>query len=381
MASWQGSLIFMKIAQITCVYPPYKGGIATSARDFARVLSSGVQEFKTFTIDYGKMVDDEKVSYLKAIPRIGKGGFLPQLFFCLNSFDRVVLHYPFFGAAEIVWFLKKFFWKNKKKLFIHYHMDVELPSLFLRALSFPASLIFNSLFKCADVITCASLDYVKNGKLKAVYEKYPTKFIEIPFGVDTEKFKPKENLGSGEEFFNILFVGGLDRAHYFKGVDILLAAIAKIAETHSRIKVSIVGSGDMKSFYESRARSLGILDRVVFCGYVSDDDLPGKYKEADCLVLPSINKSEAFGIVVIEALSSGLPVIASDLPGVRGVFDDGKEGFLVRPGDVDDLADKIKEVIVNKEVREKMATAARVLAEKKYSRLKIDEELLSIFSN
>ncbi len=369
----------MKIAQITCVYPPYKGGIATSAVDFARTLSSDGHSVETFTIDYGGEKKKGDAVYLKALPGLGKGGFLSQLFFRLKDFDRVILHYPFFGTAEIVWFLKKFFWKDEKKLFVHYHMDVELPGVFLRILSLPSTLIFNSLFESADVITCASLDYVRNGKLRRLCEKHPEKFFEIPFGVDTKRFSPAIFNGDDKRTFNVLFVGGLDKAHYFKGISVLLGAFAKVYNSHKDgLRMTIVGSGDLEYVYKGKAKELGIGDAVDFLGRVSDDDLPDRYKDADCLVLPSINKGEAFGIVLVEAMSCGLPVIASNLPGVRGVFEDGKQGFLVSPGDEDSLAEKIEYLFNNSERRKNMGGEARVLVESIYDKGKIDKRFLDV---
>jgi glycosyltransferase involved in cell wall biosynthesis len=372
----------LKFAQITCVYPPYKGGIANSALRYASLLRSAGHKVETFTISRQDFKDQQNdIVCLKALPGLGNGGFLPQLFFCLKGFDRVILHYPFFGASEIVWLLKRFFWKNKKKLFIHYHMDAELPNFFLKILSLPSVLIFNSLFKSADKIICASLDYAEGGKLKSIYKKTPDKFIEIPFGVDIDKFKPKRrdllsDHKKNNREFTVLFVGGLDKAHYFKGVNVLLEAVAKI----ENCRLNVVGSGDLREEYEERSRGLGIAERVDFLGNISDEDLPKKYQEADCLVLPSLNKSEAFGIVLVEALASGLPVIASDLPGVREVFENGRQGLFSAPGDSDSLAEKIKYLSENIFIREKMMLEARKLAEEKYNQKVIERKLFGVLA-
>jgi len=381
--------LIMKIAQIVCVYPPYKGGIGTSAQALVHVLSLAGLEVKTFTVDYGGKFSppfkgessfenrQDEVIRLKAFPKLGKGGFLPQLFWRLENFDLIYFHYPFFGVAEIIWFLKKFIWKKKKKLVIHYHMDTVLPSFILKVLSMPSALIFNSLFKEADLIVSASLDYVKNSRLKNVYKKYQEKFVEIPFGVDTEKFVPAKFVFPAEPgLFKILFAGGLDKAHYFKGVNILLEAAAKLEKekVQKDWRLEIVGDGDLRPEYEKQARELGIADKVIFAGRVSDEDLPKKYQAADCLVLPSINKSEAFGIVLIEAMASGLPVIASNLPGVRGVFTEAS-GCLIKPGGAEDLKEKIKFLMENPAKRLEMGKTARRLVEEKYDWKKIGERL------
>ena len=392
----------MKIAQIVCAYPPYRGGIGNSALAIARVLQSAGKEVETFTIspllfkeglpalseaEVGGVFTkrESEAVYLKAFPGFGNGGFLPQLFWRLKDFDLIYLHYPFFGAAEIIWFLKKFVWGKKKKLVIQYHMDVVLPNLFLKILSLPSKLIFNSLFKNADLIISASLDYVQNSKLKNIYQKYPQKFVEIPFGVDTENFHPVCHCERSEAIshyqddtgllrqglamtdgFKILFVGGLDKAHYFKGVEVLLDAVKLLDNNNPNWRLEIVGDGDLKAEYEKKASDLGVADKINFSARVSNEDLPQKYQAADCLVLPSINKGEAFGMVLIEAMASGLPVIASDLPGVRGVFT-AESGLKIKPGDTEDLAEKLKYLMDNTDKRREMGRVARREVEEKYS--------------
>ena len=409
-------VLLMKIAQIVCVYPPYQGGIGNSALAIARVLQSAGQEVETFTISPllfkegspalseaegggGSAKRESDVVYLKTFPGFGNGGFLPQLFWRLKDFDLIYLHYPFFGAAEIVWFLKKFVWGKKKKLVIQYHMDVVLPNLFLKFLSLPSFLIFNSLFKNADLIISASLDYIQNSKLKNIYKNYPQKFVEIPFGVDTEKFHPvchSEQCEATSRYqndtgllraglamtdgFKILFVGGLDKAHYFKGVNVLLRALKLLDKNNSNWHLEIVGEGDLREGYENKARELGLADKIIFAGHVSNKDLPQKYQASDCLVLPSINKGEAFGIVLIEAMATGLPVIASDLPGVRDVFT-AESGLKIKPGDAKDLAEKIKYLIDNPAGRKKMGEAARREAEERYGQETIKAELISVITN
>ena len=94
------------------------------------------------------------------------------------------------------------------------------------------------------------------------------------------------------------------------------------------------GDGEWRTEYEAQARaSLG--DRVRFVGDVADETLPDYYRAADALALPSIDRTEAFGLVLLEALACGTPVVASRLPGVRTLVDDGRTGFLVDPGDLD----------------------------------------------
>ena len=376
----------MKIAQVVCAYPPYKGGIAGSAYSIGEILK---EDFEITT--YAPQT-------LKPWLKYGHGAFLPQLLWKLNKFDYIYLHYPFFGSAEVVWFFKLFF--KKPRLIIHYHMDVKNSSPLTRFLSSPSLLIRNSLFKQAELIISASLDYIKNSQIKQIYQKHPDKFKEIPFGVDLEKFRPRvikekndnKIIAKAKEIvsyinnkflkknpLNLIFIGGLDRAHYFKGINILLNALFLLEPHQYRLK--IVGDGDLRSEYETLSNHLNLSTRVEFCGRLNEADLIRTLQNSDLLVLPSINNNEAFGIVLIEALACGVPVVASDLPGVRHVFNDQKEGLLFKTGDINDLKSKLEDIIGNENKRQKMATAARQLAEDKYGLSLMENNLKKIFKN
>ncbi|MDP2944021.1 MAG: glycosyltransferase, partial [bacterium] len=177
--------------------------------------------------------------------------------------------------------------------------------------------------------------------------------------------------------FNLLFVGGLDAAHYFKGVEILLRAAAGL--NNFNFELTLVGDGDKRPTYEALAFHLGLEKKVKFAGKLSGLDLIRVFQKADLLILPSTNSNEAFGIVLIEALACGVPVMASDLPGVRRVFTDREEGLLVEPGSVSDLEKKLTLFMSEKGLPEKMARKARRLAETKYGEEMMAERLKGLF--
>ena len=354
----------MNIAQVVCTYFPYEGGMGNSAKNLFKTLSKNNTVF-TFTPDYNpkKYKKYKNTFYLRPLLKYGNAALLPQLFYKLLKFDTIILHYPFFGTDIIVWLLKLIF-KKKPKLIIHYHMDFINSSFLTKILSLPSVLIRYSLFKKADQITCASLDYIQNSNIKNIYQKYSHKFKEIPFKVDTKKFNIKNEKNNINSNHTILFVGGLDRAHYFKGVDILLESCAKLENKNWNLK--IIGNGDLKNYYKKLTKKLKIEKKVFFLDNIKNQDLPKNYQTASILVLPSINKCEAFGIVLLEAMSCGTPVIASRLPGVRKVFVDQQQGLLINPNDSEDLRKKITWILNNSKERKQMGLEARKLVEKKY---------------
>ncbi|MFA5184323.1 MAG: glycosyltransferase family 4 protein [Patescibacteria group bacterium] len=374
----------MKIAQVVCAWPPYAGGIAGSAYQIGQLLSAQhtVTNFTPTT--------------LKPWLQYGHGAFLPQLLWRLRSFDYIYLHYPFFGTAEIIWLFKLL--GGHPKLIIHYHMDVKNLGWLAQILSWPSRCLRTSLLNQATLIVTASLDYVKNSQIKKYQAQHPEKFREIPFGLDLDKFRaktlnrPTDNLiiAKAQEIIHyindrfikkdrrgLLFVGGLDRAHYFKGLPILLRALAGVTTRSWRL--TIIGTGDRQTEYKDLAAALGLSGRVNFAGKVSEDDLIRAYQNADLLILPSINTNEAFGIVLIEALACGVPVIASDLPGVRRVFTDHQEGLLAQPDDVADLRKKLEFILKNESLRQTMSLAARRLAMAKYDIKTMKKKLEELF--
>ena len=109
--------------------------------------------------------------------------------------------------------------------------------------------------------------------------------------------------------------------------------------------------------------------------------LPRFYNLADILVLPSIDKSEAFGIVALEAMSSGTPVVASDLPGVRSVVDKLKTGLLVKPGSVDNLIAMLKVLLTNNKTRQNYGIAGRNKVVQKYTWETVGYKLENVLKN
>jgi len=239
------------------------------------------------------------------------------------------------------------------------------------------------LARSAEIITCASLDYIKHSDLRKYYLKKPNKFKQISYGVDLDQFVIyRDNLNKERDHDVILFVGGLDRAHYFKGLENLIKAMAEIKKIKkfSSIVLNIVGRGDLSAYYKKSVNDYGLEKEVIFHENVDNNELVNFYNYCDCLVLPSINQGESFGLVLLEAMACAKPVITSNLPGVRSVFKNGVQGLLVKPNNVEDLAEKIKFILNNKKTAETMGRAGRILVEKKYTWEKVGRKLDSLYN-
>jgi glycosyltransferase involved in cell wall biosynthesis len=280
----------------------------------------------------------------------GKGAWLPQLFFELRHFDIIHLHYPFFGGALPIYCLKKYK-PQKTKIVLTYHMDVVGEGFLNKYFKWHTKRLMPGMIRAADRVIVTSQDYAENSNIAYLIKENPKKFIEIPLGTETEIFYPQprdeeliKKYGIKPQEKTVLFVAALDREHYFKGLNSLLEAVAKIK---TPIKLLVVGRGELKTNYEEQAQKLGIRDKVYFVGYISGPDLPKYYNLCDLFVMPSVDKSEAFGLVYVEAMACGRPVIATNLPGLRTVVDDNQTGYLVRPRDIDDLVIKMQKILSN----------------------------------
>ena len=122
---------------------------------------------------------------------------------------------------------------------------------------------------------------------------------------------------------------------------------------------------------------LGLREDVIFTGYLSPEFLPKAYKMADVVVLPS--KMEGFGLAITEAMASGKPVVAYNVGGVSVQIEDGINGFLVPPGDIEAFADRVIRLLSNKTLRKRMGLAARRTAEEKFNAKKAVKKYLNIF--
>ena len=377
----------LRVAHVSATFPPYHGGTGNVAYHNARELARLGHEVHVFTAaraGYDAAGWDDPggfaVHRLSALFRFGNAPFLPGLA-RLGPFDLVHLHYPFYFGAET---LLASSWLSGQRFILTYHQDV----LFSGPLRYPEKLhhrlVARHILRRATRVIATSWDYARASRIRELLVEREDAVDVLPNGVDAVRFHPsvdgaacRARSGLSPMDRVITFVGGLDRAHHFKGVPVLLDALARLPDPD--IKLLIVGDGDLRPGFRRRAAELGLADRVTFCGRVSDDDLPGHYAAGDVSVLPSTTMGEAFGIVLLEAMATGRPVVASRLPGVRTVAVDGMTGLLAEPGTADDLASKLRTLLDDPPLRARMGEAGRWLVEQQYAWPRIGERLEQLY--
>lgn len=221
--------------------------------------------------------------------------------------------------------------------------------------SYPWKLILKSWFQKLDgkiAVSPPAMSYVS--------KHFPGEYTIIPNGVDLEHFST--NVSPIDEFIdeklNILFVGRLEKR---KGLDYLLEAYRQIKPEIPNSRLIVAGPGTrLRRKYEKRVKQNGLKD-VVFTGYVSYDDLPRYYKTADIVCSPATGK-ESFGIVLLEAMAVGKPIIASNIEGYASVLTHGAEGILVPPKNPEKLAEALLSLMTNKSLRQQMGAKGELTA-------------------
>lgn len=190
--------------------------------------------------------------------------------------------------------------------------------------------------------------------LQREYNVSSDQITVIPNGVDTDRFKPR--IRRHEKLSESVTVTTVSRLTEQKGIPYLLDAVSLMSDT-SGIDVEVYGDGPRRTVLERMAKDRRIYNDINFCGFVPESSLVNTYRAADIFAFPSVY--EPFGLVVLEAMASGTPVVAFDAGGVREIIRDGTDGLLIRPGDTDAFQTAIEELANEPERRDMMGSYAR----------------------
>jgi len=334
-----------KIVQVNKLYSPWIGGIESVAKMVAEELNDKTEMDVLVCQPKGKGVK-EKVNGV-SVTRAGSLGILfsmPISFsypFLVRKYvkqaDIVILHEPF-PLGDLSLLLSGF----KGKLIVWWHSDIIKQKKLLKLIN-P---IIHGVLKRADVIFTTTEGSL-NGS--SYLPQYREKCCFVPYGIDKDLYLNAElkpiltDSLSDKNRKKVLFVG---RLIYYKGADVLVKAFKKVRNA----ELFIVGTGADEEKLKNIAAEMG--DRVHFMGNLSDSDLKSAFADCDIFVLPSVAKSEAFGIVQLEAMIYGKPVINTSLDtSVPYVSLDGETGVTVRAGNEEELSDAINKLADDDELR------------------------------
>lgn len=244
-------------------------------------------------------------------------------------------------------------------------------------LPFTSRLFFVNKFRLSSLLIRNYVDLL-------VAPSNSIKEIQLRFGFDEEKIRVIPNIVNIDEFKftpirmnkekTIMFAGILGRV---KGCEYLIRAFKIIESRIPDSKLIIAGDGPEKDDLVKLAEELNLED-VVFLGWIPHKDMAELYNETTVLVVPSIHP-EPFGIVGIEAMATGRPVIGSNVGGIPDWIEDGKTGFLVGPKNPEEIAERVVELLSNEDLTEEMGENARRKAEEEFSVETNVEKILRIY--
>lgn len=373
----------MKILQTVKYYAPSKGGMESVVQD----ITEGVRELDPnihFTVYANshfptiakRQVDTSGLSSVKEFtPFIWKSQPLSIVYKSLSTLlknaDVVHHHYPF-PNLEIA-LLRNIELIKNKKLIITWHANVESSRWgWIGKVYHPFT---KRLLNRADHIVVTSPQLFENS---ALLKQFADKVTVIPLSFNPSMVgTPVSELQTGRKFpaqpFKILFVGKL-RA--YKGIAYLINAICDL-----NVTLSIVGDGETEDELFSLVNNLNLSDRVSFHKNLSSNELTKLYQESDLFVLPSINEAEAFGVVQLEAMANGLPVINTHLnSGVPFVSVDNVSGITVAPKNCEAIKEAIHKISSDASLYERLSANA-LQRSKEFSRDQMSKAYLKLYQS
>lgn len=207
-------------------------------------------------------------------------------------------------------------------------------------------------------------------------QRYTQKPLQVtPFGVDMQRFRPMECEGKSAAFV----VGTVKTLKACYGIDTLICSFAKVAQNNPTldVRLEIAGVGPDKALLEHLCEELGVRSRVDFLGYVQNEQLPALYSRFDVAV--SLSRAESFGVVAVEAMSCGCPVVTSDAEGFCEVVDSGVTGYVVPKDNPQAAANAIQRFVDYPALRQSMGNAARKRVAELYDWNKNVDTMMDIY--
>jgi len=262
-------------------------------------------------------------------------------------------------------------------LVLHWHSDVVRQSAVMRIY---APLLQSRLLARADLIIVATPLHLEHSRWLPPHRD---KVRVVPYGLDLRRFQASpELLAQAAQLRATVRVPGrpillnIGRMVGYKGQKFLIEAMREIDA-----ELWLAGEGPLRSDLEELTKRIGVTDKVVFCGNVSDEKLPALLQACDVFVFPSITTNEAFGLAMVEAMACHKPIVACTLAsGVSYVCSEGVNGLLCEPADSAGLARTVKTILNDKKLATRLGVAGHQRAHEEFSAPVMVERLLRHFS-
>jgi glycosyltransferase involved in cell wall biosynthesis len=351
----------MKILTVLTYYRPHYSGLTVYTERLARALARRGNQVTVLTSQFNaalprlERMDGVTVVRVPPLMRVSKGLLMPAMPFLAwrltRQVDVVNLHMPQLDASYIAWLAKIM----RKPVVLTYQCDLRLPEGLIHAVANQVSHLANhiAVWGC-DAIVNTSHDYAMHSDfLKSYISKVhviaPPVELSPADEQDIQAFREKFNIQKDQHI-----VGMAARLATEKGVEYLVQSLPEVLKKIPDVRVLFVGPyqnvvGEEK--YAARIMTLieGLGNHWMFLGILSPVEMSAFFRTCNVLVLPSLNSTEAFGLVQIEAMICGTPVVASDLPGVRQPVRMHHMGKIVPIGDSSAIALALIEILSERE--------------------------------
>lgn len=368
----------IRVLHLGKFYPPYFGGIEKVSYDLveglnkefisADVLCFNHKKGNSFTNDSYKIYRTNTLLNIASAPL--SLNYISTFNRIVNSYDLIHVHLPN-PIANLAVFLAR----PKCKVIVHWHSDIVKQKVLLKFYR-PLQ---NWLLERADKIITTSPVYYKRSRDLIRYKK---KIESIPLGIDSKEF-PIDNClikKIKDKYSGKKIIFSLGRLIYYKGFEYLIEAAGHLDEDYV---VLIGGDGELKGELNKLISENKIQGKVKLLGRIPFNNLGAYYKSCDLFCMPSVEKSEAFGVVQIEAMSFAKPVVSSDIKGsgVPWVNKEGFSGKIVEPKNSKQLALAISYIVENKEIYSEYSKNALFRYKDLFTKEKMVEKFKKLYKN
>lgn len=361
----------MKVLHIGKYFPPSPGGIENFSGDLLPALTRiGITTAALVHQDKSqssKNIQTPEIEEIVRAPSYGRFIYAPVspafpwfMNRLIKKFRPDIIHFHMPNTSAF-WALMLPAAKTKPWV-IHWHADV-VSSTLERKLSFAYRFyqpFEQALLARAKAIICTSQPYMESS---LALRKWQKKCFVIPLALNPSRLSsllqktthcPTSLPRKTNSIFNVLAIG---RLTYYKGHEVLI----KAAASTKNINIFIIGKGEQRIRLENLIQKLKLEDRVFLLGYQSDPQMHHLMQKADCICLPSLERTEAFGLVLLEGMHHSKPIIASNIPGsgIGWVIQQNKTGILCPPGQSQALADALQSLANNPERARTMGEKGR----------------------
>jgi glycosyltransferase involved in cell wall biosynthesis len=366
----------LRIIQTPVRFSPAHGGVEKYVLELSKQLVASGNEVTVVCADEPAAgpasVQGVQAVRLPYILKISNTNITPRLLGTLlgRDFDVMHTHIPTPWSADISALVSVL---KHKPLFVTYHNDLSGQGVggFIAQL-YNSTLLHLVLWRARRIVVTQPgyLDSSRHLRL------HTGKVTSIPLGVTAPLHVDEIERKPGQ----VAFMSVLDRYHEYKGLDILLQAIARAKAKVPELKLLVGGGGELISRYREQATALRISDRVEFLGPLSDHALARLYRSSSVFVLPSLNKLEGFGIVALEALSYATPVITTQLAGSAGFITKNSAGSIVPAADTEALAQAIADVLEDQEEARAMGIRGAAAVAREFSWGAIARQMIGMYA-